>query len=99
MTRDRPSRRTVHPDRHVGPDPAAPLPSLRTAAVLAALPVATVVVASFPVATAVALALAVGVVAGVTLQRRYPRAVDRTLPASSADSGAPGEDRRPRSPR
>jgi hypothetical protein len=93
MTRDRPSRRTVHSDRYAGPDPTAPLPSPRTAAVLAALPVLTVAVASFPVAAAFALALVVGAAAGAALQRRYPSVVDRTLPVSRADSASAGRDR------
>ena len=92
MTRDRsPSRRTVHPDPHAGPDPAAPLPSPRAAAVTAALPVLIVAIASFPVGAAVALALLVGVVAGAALQRRYPSAVDRTLPVPGGDSTAVGD--------
>jgi len=99
MTRDRPSRRTVHADRYAGPHPAAPLPSPRTAAFLAALPVLTVVVASFPAATAFALALVAGVVAGAALQRRYPDVVDRTLPVAGADPAAAGDDRRSRSSR
>jgi hypothetical protein len=92
MTPDRPrSRRTVHPDPNAGPDPAAPLPSPRAAAALAALPVLTVAVASFPVAAAIASALLVGAVAGAALQRRYPSAVDRTLPAFVGDSTAAGD--------
>jgi hypothetical protein len=83
----------VHPDRYPGPDPAAPLPSLRTAAVLAALPVLTVAVASFPVAAAFALALFAGVCAGAALQQRYPGAVTRTLPASGVDPVPDGDDR------
>jgi|AntRauTorckE6833_2_1112554.scaffolds.fasta_scaffold02215_4 hypothetical protein len=92
MTRDRsPSRRTVHPDPNAGPDPAAPLPSPRTAAVLAALPVLTVAVASFPLAAAFVLAILVGGVAGAALQRRYPTAVDRTLSIVDGDPVAAGD--------
>lgn len=92
MTRDRsPSRRTAHPDPYAGPDPAAPLPSPRTAAVLAALPVLTVAVASFPVTAAIVLALLVGVVAGAALQRRHPNVVDRTLPVSGEDAVGLGD--------
>ena len=89
MRRDRPpSRRTVHPDPHAGPDPTAPLPSPRVMAVFAAFPVALVAVASFPVAAALALALVVGAVTGAAIQRRYPSAVDRTLPVPGGDSTA-----------
>lgn len=92
MRRDRsPSRRTVHPDPHAGPDPAAPLPSPSAAAVLAAFPALTVAVAAFPGGAALALALFVGVAAGAALQRRYPSAVDRTLPVPDGDSTAVGD--------
>jgi hypothetical protein len=92
MRRDRSrSRRTVHPDPHAGPDPAAPLPSARVMAVFAAFPVAIVAIASFPVAAAFAFALLVGAVAGAALGRRYPSAVDRTLPVPGTDSTAAGD--------
>ena len=94
MRRDRSrSRRTVHPDPYAGPDPSAPLPSPRVTATFAALPVAVVAVASFPVAAAVASALAVGVVAGAVIGRRYPGAVDRTLPVPAGDSASAAGDR------
>lgn len=57
----------------------------------AALPVLLVAVASFPVAAAVALALVVGAVAGAAIQRRYPSAVDRTLPVPRGDSTSVGD--------
>jgi len=62
-------------------------------AAFAALPVAVVAVASFPVAAAVASALAVGVVAGAVIGRRYPGAVDRTLPVPGGDSASAAGDR------
>lgn len=80
MNPDRsPSRRTVHPEPHATPHPSEPLPSLRTAVVLAALPVVTIAVLSYPTAAAIALAALCGAVAGVALHRRYPSAVDRTV--------------------
>ncbi|WP_144800046.1 hypothetical protein [Halorubrum depositum] len=62
-------------------------------AAFAALPAAIVAVASFPVAAAIALALFAGVVAGAALGRRYPGAVDRTLPIPGGDSASAAGDR------
>lgn len=91
MTRDRsPSRRTVHPDPYAGPDPNGPLPSPRALAIPAALSVSIVAVAFFPIAAAFALALLAGVVAGAALQRRYPSAIDRTLPDFDDETAAAG---------
>lgn len=93
MKRDSPSRRTRHPDLHAGPVPAERAPSWRATAAIAALPVLTLAAAAFPTAVAFAAASLGGVVAGVTLQRRYPDALDRVIDRAFGRAlSAPGDD-------
>jgi hypothetical protein len=87
MRSDRsPSRRTARTYPYAATRPSGRLPSARETIVLTALPVLTVVALSLPVASAVALAALCGAVAGAVLHRRYPGAVDRTLPLPDADA-------------
>ncbi|MFW5917725.1 MAG: hypothetical protein ACOCRD_04880 [Halorubrum sp.] len=93
MTRDHiPSRRPAQPNSTADPALSPHPPSWGTIAISAAVPPLALLVASFPIAAAVALAALVGCVVGaatgVTLQRRYPGALDRALPIAARGSTA-----------